>query len=230
MGSETCRGCGVEKDLGEFYAAARNSDGRMGKCKSCVKRSVRGNRRDRVEQYAEYERSRSNLPHRVEARGEYQREHKEGLAEYKKRWAEKNEERVAAYKRNHYKLNREEVISRSKRWAEDNPRKVAAAKANNRRKRRAVKHASDGHFTTKEFEELCDKYGKKCLRCGRAEIVLEADHVVPLTKGGSDDISNIQPLCGPCSRSKFTGALDYRPGETPIDDFPSPQSAANRKA
>src|SRR5919112_305197 len=39
-----------------------NMDGRMGKCKACVKSRVRENRRNRKQQYAEYERSRANLP------------------------------------------------------------------------------------------------------------------------------------------------------------------------
>ena len=41
-------------------------------------------------------------------------------------------------------------------------------------------------------------------------VVLEADHVVPLTRGGSDDISNIQPLYGSCNRKKFVDIVDYR--------------------
>ncbi len=39
---------------------------------------------------------------------------------------------------------------------------------------------------------------------------MEADHVVPLTKGGTDDIGNIQPLCGACNRKKFVAIIDYR--------------------
>ncbi len=49
------------------------------------------------------------------------------------------------------------------------------------------------------------------LSCGASEVVLEADHVVPLTRGGTDDIGNIQPLCGVCNRRKFTSVVDYRP-------------------
>lgn len=188
----------------------------MGKCKSCIKANVSANRRSRPEQYAQYERSRANLPHRIEARRKYQEEHRERLSEYKKRWTEDNGGRVAASKREHYERNREdeEIIARSEKWAKNNAEKVRIAKAHNRRKRRAARYAGRGSFTTREFQELCDEYGNRCLRCGDTEAVLEADHVVPLTKGGSDEISNIQPLCGSCNRSKFVGTVDYRVTKT----------------
>lgn len=182
----------------------------MGKCKPCVKSSVRENRRNRRPQYAEYERSRANLPHRVEARRAYQEAHKEEINEYKKRWRRENALMVALRSREHYERNKHEIVARSRTWAEDNPEKVSNAKADNRRKRRAAKHASSGSFTAEEFGELCERYGNKCLSCGSTGVVLEADHVVPLTRGGSDDISNIQPLCGSCNRRKFVSVVDYR--------------------
>jgi 5-methylcytosine-specific restriction endonuclease McrA len=210
LGPKVCKGCGVEKGPSEFYAATRNSDGRMGECKACVRARVRENRRMRLEQYAQYERSRANLPHRVKARKKYQQEHKEQISEYKQRWAASNGERVAGSKRAYYERNREEVIFRSKKWSDGNAEKVKVAKANNRRRRRAAKNASGGHFTIEEFDALCLVYGYACLSCGATDRVLEADHVVPLTKGGSDEISNIQPLCGECNRRKFTAAIDFR--------------------
>jgi 5-methylcytosine-specific restriction endonuclease McrA len=207
---KTCKGCGLQKDHSEFYAAVRNFDGRMGKCKACVKRRVRENRRERLEQFAQYERARANLPHRVEARRKYQEEHREEIAEYKKEWMKANSARIAAFQRQYYEHNREVVISRSEEWGKNNGEKVKQFKANNRRKRRAAKNASRGNFTAEEFKELCERYHNRCLSCGVTGVVLEADHVVPLTKGGSDDISNIQPLCGYCNRSKFVDSVDYR--------------------
>jgi 5-methylcytosine-specific restriction endonuclease McrA len=146
----------------------------------------------------------------MEARRKYQEEHKEQISEYKKSWAANNSQRVAGLKRDYYERNRQEVISRSKKWAEENAEKVRIAKANNRRRRRAAKNASEGHFTVEEFDALCSVYGYACLCCGVTDRILEADHVVPLTKGGTDEISNIQPLCGECNRRKFTAVIDFR--------------------
>lgn len=104
MSSKTCKGCGVEKDLSEYYKHPQMADGRLNKCKVCVGAGVRENRRRRLEQYAQYEKARANLPHRVEARRKYYEEHKEEISEYKKRWAAENEESVSASKRKHYEL------------------------------------------------------------------------------------------------------------------------------
>lgn len=204
---KTCKWCGHTKEFSEFY------EGRWGKkCKVCVRARAQQYRREHLQQYAEYDRARANLPQRVEARRRYQLEHEEEISEYKKRWAADNEEKVASSRLAYYERNRAEVIARSKEWAEDNPEKVRQAKADNRRKRRTAKHASLGSFTAEEFRALCEGYGNRCLACGDAECALEADHVVPLTKGGSDDIGNIQPLCGSCNRKKLVNIIDYRLG------------------
>ena len=76
---KTCRWCGLTKELSEFY------DGRWGKkCKVCVRSRAQQYRHEHLEQYAEYEKARANLPHRVEAHRKYQEQHKQEISDYKK--------------------------------------------------------------------------------------------------------------------------------------------------
>lgn len=43
--------------------------------------------------------------------------------------------------------------------------------------------------------------GWKCVYCSDTRN-LEIDHIVPLSKGGTEDRSNLQTLCAPCNRKK----------------------------
>ena len=82
--------------------------------------------------------------------------------------------------------------------------------AANQRRYRARKVGGGGTHTVAEWEDLKRHYDYRCLCCGRDDIVLEADHILPISKGGSDDISNIQPLCRSCNRHKSNKYTDYR--------------------
>jgi 5-methylcytosine-specific restriction endonuclease McrA len=74
----------------------------------------------------------------------------------------------------------------------------------------------EGSYTTKEWLELKQLYGCCCLCCGRHEsklkTPLEQNHVIPLSKGGTNWITNIQPLCEDCNGmgGKGTKIIDYR--------------------
>ncbi len=79
-------------------------------------------------------------------------------------------------------------------------------------KRKARKLGSGGSHSAEAWRQMLELFGNRCLCCGRTERITK-DHIVPITRGGTDDIQNIQPLCIWCNKSKFTCGNDYRTQE-----------------
>lgn len=48
---------------------------------------------------------------------------------------------------------------------------------------------------------VLEKFGHVCVYCAATENI-EIDHVLPVSRGGTDDFENLVPACGPCNRSK----------------------------
>jgi len=77
------------------------------------------------------------------------------------------------------------------------------------RYRRALLRENGGSHTDEEWQALCERYGHRCLRCGKNKR-LTKDHIVPVALGGGDEIGNIQPLCHNCNAQKNRRIVDYR--------------------
>jgi len=58
-----------------------------------------------------------------------------------------------------------------------------------------------GDHCNKEFESIVELLGYHCNDCWRI-IKLTEDHIIPITKEGTDFIDNIQPLCKSCNSKK----------------------------
>jgi 5-methylcytosine-specific restriction endonuclease McrA len=116
----------------------------------------------------------------------WEKSHREERLEYK-----------AEYRRTHQKTIQD--------YRKKNPDKFKVFKQN----RRARELGAVGKFTAGQWRSLCEKHDNKCLCCGNKR-KLTADHVVPLSKGGTNRIINIQPLCGSCNSKKGTKTTDFR--------------------
>lgn len=73
----------------------------------------------------------------------------------------------------------------------------AVCNQNNRAQRLGAK----GTFTIQEWRALRNQYNNLCTICGERK-PLGPDHIRPLSKGGTNWISNIQPVCQPCNSRK----------------------------
>lgn len=89
-----------------------------------------------------------------------------------------------------------------RRWTHD---EVTAARHYGRA---AHLDADADDFSAVEWATVVAWWGGRCLSCGAAETTV--DHVVPLSRGGGNGITNIQPLCGSCNSVKGARTIDYR--------------------
>ena len=70
-------------------------------------------------------------------------------------------------------------------------------------------------------EYLLQKFNRKCAYCGKNDVPMEIEHVVPKSRGGSDRVSNLTIACHECNQSK---------GNQTAEEFgyPKIQSAAKK--
>jgi len=59
-------------------------------------------------------------------------------------------------------------------------------------------------------EYLLEKWGRTCAYCGKTNLPLEIEHILPKSKGGSNRVSNLTLACTECNQKK---------GNRPIDIF-----------
>lgn len=144
------------------------------------------------------------------------------MKERTKKWREDNPERYRESMRKCYLAKKERYIERATKWQRENPQKVRERNKRwikkNPEKRnfiiyqnRRMRNGAEGSHTLYEWEALKKKYDYTCQKCRKREpeIKLTEDHIIPLIKGGSNYISNIQPLCRSCNSKKHTKIINY---------------------
>lgn len=227
--SKRCCICKDWHPVSAFSRSSRTSDGYQTMCKPCsarLNREWRANNLERARQreraYMEANREertayirKYNEEHREERLAyirAYDQEHREEKREKRRRYWQANPEIHEQHKqknRERGRNNREQRREQQRRWHVANPDKVRAKV----HRRRSWEHKAEGSFTAEEWEALKARYDYTCLCCGKQEpeIRLTVDHVIPVTRHGSNYITNIQPLCRSCNSSKRDKTIDYRP-------------------
>lgn len=238
--TKRCSVCNQDRPVSAYGKMSKARDGLRPECKECRKKASkdyywrdpelqRHKLLERRKQNPNYMRRYSREPTRCAACGAIKtisdfgadRRRKSGLNPYCKTCLQaKRAGKVTATKergQRWYLKQQGLTKERARQWAKANPERRTQVSRRHASKRRAWKRNSPGEYTLAEWTALCERYDFHCLRCKRRapDIDLTADHVLPLSKGGSNLIDNIQPLCLHCNLSKNARHIDYRPGWQP---------------
>jgi 5-methylcytosine-specific restriction endonuclease McrA len=66
---------------------------------------------------------------------------------------------------------------------------------------RARKFGEIGEITSKQWHEILKQHNFSCAICGSKDDIC-IDHIIPLSRGGTNTKDNIEPLCRSCNSKK----------------------------
>ena len=129
---------------------------------------------------------------------------KEQKAAYLKAYCQANRERISAQKKVHYAANRERILAQKKIYIATHSNKNLACT----HKARAEKIGAKIGDTAAILIWLNGWRTEAPVACHYCKKVstgtdMEIDHVIPMSKGGPHDLSNLVVCCKPCNCSKY---------------------------
>jgi hypothetical protein len=179
----TCTKCGLKKYGYDFHKG-------QSRCKVCRNKENADYRAKSKEQIKQYKKTyREKFPDRVK--------------ESQKKYRDKNASKFLRYKREFYFrhgywADPENTKERGRKYRREHPEIVKACY----QRYKGKKQQNGGRHTTQEWRELVEYFEYKCVCCGARPQKLEKDHIVPVSKGGSNSIDNMkknQDGCAPYS-------------------------------
>ena len=185
--SKTCSRCKQTLVATAFSADRRASTGLQPACKKCFAAAAKAGRYRDIE------------AHRAKQR-EYCRSNPEKIRQYYATERERHIDKINARAKAYYEANKERHSAWTKAGRKKNPARTRELARGWQATRRALKKGGASAVETASWfkgqKKICHWCGKPCAK--NAEI----DHIVPLSRGGPHEITNLCVACLPCNRSK----------------------------
>lgn len=103
----------------------------------------------------------------------------------------------------HYEKNKTEIMAKVDRWRKANWETLKPKVLEYRHRRMAAEKNAAGSHTANDVQSILRLQRYKCACCGISlKSGFHVDHVVPLSRGGSNDKFNLQMLCATCNLRK----------------------------
>lgn len=188
-----CPKCGEIKLLSEFCQSKHTATGWACHCKLC--RSKEGK--------AWYS---ANKEKRYAKSTEWRLNHPERIRELVRRCAAKRKEKTSLYAKKYREANGERLREYNRLWSSAHKE---LNQARQRRKNAVKANAPGSGITAEQSISMKQETGNHCVYCGKKSDSLQIDHVVPLSRGGADDVTNAVTACPKCNISKHNKTLIF---------------------
>lgn len=178
-----CTKCKEEKVLEKFSSRGPRSNSSQSWCKECSRIAGQKYRLLHPEvRKAYYESHRAEILLKATA---YKKEHPLESARNARKWRQSNPDKFREVMRAYRQTESGKIVQRIKQ---------------HRRR-----FGAGGSFTAQEWADKLSLYEGKCCYCGAPWE--QMDHLIPLSRGGSNNIDNLVPACRSCNRDKGSKTL-----------------------
>ena len=210
QGLKICSCCGNTLPLSDFGKRSNSVDGLLGYCKTCAKQkrdkyyeseNNKQKARDRVQRYRDKNREDINIKRRQQYRDDeevrrknsesckkYVQTHQEEVAQKKREYRLSRLDFFLNYNRQYYKTHQDYFYE----WRQSEAGRLSNIRAHE--KRRCLLENAEGDFTTKDVLNALSFFDNRCAYTGKPLVLCyHLDHVIALSKGGTNYIWNIVP-------------------------------------
>ncbi len=214
-GMKVCSKCRALKPLDSFHRARRrDAEGRCACCKACQRAYTQSTKQVRAKRHRTHyeankeailrqgrvyrEANRDKIAQRN--RGHYEA-NKEAILRRNRAYSEANKDAIAQYHRAYNEANKDAKAQQQRDWVHANPDKV---RANDHRRRARVQNAEGNHTAADIRKQYKAQHGRCYYKGAHVKLgdAYHIDHVIPLSRGGSNGPENLVLTCPHCNMAK----------------------------